>query len=184
MDTELRMLEDGPQMNIHPDGLKATLKKIANWKIPGQNGIHEFWFKKSPPNTTDLQLKWINAETEILEWMIKGKTTLIQKDPLKRTAPTNYRPITCLPMIWKLLTAQIRDKIYYSLINHGISPDEPKGCRKRTRDSEELLYRDQHILNESKTRRNNLAMAWSDEWKKKGLRYGPPKLDTTLSQNV
>ena len=41
-------------------------------------------------------------------------------------------------------------------------PDEQKECRKRTRGTEELLYKDQHILNESKMRRENLAMAWID----------------------
>ena len=31
-------------------------------------------------------------ETNVPEWMIKGKITLIQKDPKKRTTPNNYRP--------------------------------------------------------------------------------------------
>ena len=88
--------------------------------------------------------------------MTKGKTTLIQKDPSKGTAPNNYRPITFLPMMWKILTAQIREKkIYYSLSSRGLFPDEKKGTW-------ELLYIDQHILNERKTRRKNLAMAWID----------------------
>ena len=87
------------------------------------------------------------------------ETTLIQKDPLKGTDPTNYRTITCLPMMWKIITAQIRKQIYYSLISHGISPKELKGCPKRTRGTEELLHKDQHILNESKTRWKNLAIA-------------------------
>ena len=64
--------------------------------------------------------------TEIAEWMSKGKTTLIQKDPLKGTASNNYRPITYLPIMWKILTAQIRE-IYYSLISCGIFPEEQKG---------------------------------------------------------
>ena len=34
METELRMLDEGPQVNLYPDGLKATLNKIANWKKP------------------------------------------------------------------------------------------------------------------------------------------------------
>ena len=41
-------------------------------------------------------------------------------------------------------------------------PDEQKGCCKRYRGIAELLYIDQHILNESKTRRKNLVMAWID----------------------
>ena len=65
-------------------------------------------------------------------------------------------------MMWNILTAQIREKIYNSLINHGVFPEEQKGCRKRTRSTEEILYINQHILNESKTRRKNLVMAWID----------------------
>ena len=101
-------------------------------------------------------------DAQVPGWMTKGKTTLIQKDPSKGTAPNNYRPITFLPMIWKILTAKIREEIYYSLTSRGLVPDEQKGCRKRSRGTAELLYIDQHILNESKNKRKNLAMAWID----------------------
>ena len=43
--------------------------------------------------------------------------------------------------------------------------EEQKGCRKGSRGTAELLYIDQHILNESKTRRKHLAMAWIDNKK-------------------
>ena len=104
-------------------------------------------------------------DAHVPEWMTKKKTALIQKDPSKGTAPNNYRPITCLLMMWKILTAQIREKIYYSLTSRGLFPDEQKGCRKGSRCTAELLFIDQHILNESKTRRENLAMAWIDDKK-------------------
>ena len=96
------------------------------------------------------------------EWMTKGRTTLIQKALNKGTAPNNYRPITCLQMVWKILTAQIREEIYYSLTSRGLFPDEQKGCCKGSKGTVELLYIDQHILNENKTRRKNLAKAWID----------------------
>ena len=79
-----------------------------------------------------------------------------------RAPPNNYRPIICLPMMWKILTAQIREVIYYSLTSRGLFPDEQKGCHKGSRGTAKLLYIDQHILNESKNRRKNLAMAWID----------------------
>ena len=101
-------------------------------------------------------------EAHLPEWMIKGKTIFIQKDPLKGTAPNNYRLITCLPMMWKIQSVQIREGIYYSLTSHGLFPEEHKGSWKGYRDTEEQLYIDQHILNESKTSRKNLAMAWID----------------------
>ena len=96
------------------------------------------------------------------KWMIKGRTTLIQKDPNKGTTPNNYRHITCLPMMWKILTAQIREAICHSLTSRGLFPDEHKGCCKGSRGTAELLYIDKQILHESKTRRKNLAMAWID----------------------
>ena len=63
-------------------------------------------------------------EADIPEWMTKGKTTLIQKDPNKGTAPNNYRPKTYLLMMWKILTVQIMDGIYVSLISRGLFPEE------------------------------------------------------------
>ena len=81
--------------------------------------------------------------------MTKGKTTLIKKDPNKGTAPNNYRHIICQPMMWKILTAQIREEIYYSLTSRGLYPDELKGCCKGSRGIAELLYIDQHTINET-----------------------------------
>ena len=94
--------------------------------------------------------------------MTKGKTTLIQKAPNKRIAQNSYRRITCLELMWKILIAQIREEIYYSLTSRGLFPDEQKGFRKGSRGTAEILYIDQHILNESKTRHKNLAMACID----------------------
>ena len=101
-------------------------------------------------------------KADVPEWMTKEKTTLIQKDHLKGIAQNNYRPIMFLPMIWKILTAQISEEIYDLLTSRRLFPEEQKGCRKRSRDTGELLYIDPHILNESKTKRKNLAMAWID----------------------
>ena len=86
-------------------------------------------------------------------------TKRIQED---NDSVRNFRQLACLPMMWKILTAHIREMIYYSLTSRGLFPDEKKGCRKGSSGTPELLYIDQHILNESKTRRKNLAMAWID----------------------
>ena len=92
--------------------LKTTLERISNWKAPGHDGIHGFWFKKltSIHVTLALEINRCLQDTHVPEWMTKGKTTLIQKDPSKVTAPNNYRPITSLPMMWKIISAQIRKK--------------------------------------------------------------------------
>ena len=113
---ELERCEEGPKLEIHIDLLKMSLKRKPNWKTPGHDGIHGFWFKKftSIHDRLALEMNRCLQGAQLPDWMTKGKTTLNQKDPSKGTAPNNYRPITCLPMMWKILTAQIREKIYYS----------------------------------------------------------------------
>ena len=66
-----------------------------------------------------------------------------------------------IPQVTWRRNTQFREQIYYSLISRKIF-DEQKRRRKSTRGTEELLYIDQHILKESKTRRKYLAMAWID----------------------
>ena len=43
-----------------------------------------------------------------------------------------------------------------------IVPQGKKGCHKGSRGTGELLYTDHHILNDSKMKQKNLALAWSD----------------------
>ena len=82
----------------------------------------------------------------------------------------------------KILTAQIGEEIYYSLTSRGLFLDEQKRCCKRSRSTAELLYIDQHILNESKTIRKNLAMVWIDY--KKAYDMVLQSWDKKLPQNV
>ena len=134
---------------------------------PSQRGYRkkmiEIWQECSTFQTTSQRLA--DQIRTIVKKDDQRKDYINPKGPSKGTAPNNYRPITCLPMMWKILTAQIREKIYYSLTSRGLFPDEQKGCRKESRGTAELLYIDQHILNKNNTRRKNLAMAWIDNKK-------------------
>ena len=134
----------------------------GTWRRPRNGNTHRLTQNNTKKNIKRIQMNRYQQSAQVPDWMTKGKTTLFQKDPNKGTTPNNCRPITCLPMIWKILTAQVREKIYYSLTSRRLFPDEQKGCRKGFRGTAELLYIDQHILNESKTWQNNLAMAWID----------------------
>ena len=79
------------------------------------------------------------------------------KDPQKAIIARNYRMIMRLRMMWKILTAQIREDTYYS-------PEcrEQKACHEGTSGTSDLLYSGQHILKERKPRRKNVALAWVD----------------------
>ena len=127
---------------IHTDLLKMTLKKVSNRKTPGHDGIHGFWFKKftSLQERLALEMNKCLQTAHVPEWMTKRRTTLIQKDPSKGSAPNNYRPINCLPMMKKRLTAQMRKEIYYSLTSRRLFPEEQKRTCKGSRGTAELLY--------------------------------------------
>ena len=92
-------------------------------------------------------------------WLTRGKTSLLQKHKSKSNVASNYRPITGLPLIWKLLTGVIADQIYAHLDQERLLPEEQKGCRKGSRGSNELLYVDMAVIKEVKSRNKNLAMA-------------------------
>ena len=51
------------------------------------------------------------GEDDLPEWMTHGHTVLRQKNPQKGNAADNYRPITCLPLMWKLLTGVIAEEM-------------------------------------------------------------------------
>ena len=55
---------------------------------------------------------------------------MFQKDKSKDNVASNYRSITCLPLMWKLLTGVIADQIYAHLDEEKLLPEEQKGYRK------------------------------------------------------
>ena len=59
--------------------------------------------------------------------MTKGRTVLIQKDKSKGNVASNYRPITCLPIVWKLMTGILAEEIYGFLSTEISLPEEQKG---------------------------------------------------------
>ena len=60
----------------------------------------------------------------ILEWLTKGRTVLIQKDKPNGNIASNHRPISCLPLGWKLLTRVLADEIYAYLKRKMLLPKE------------------------------------------------------------
>ena len=87
---------------------------------------------------------------------------MIRKDKAKGVQACNYRPIACLPMMWKLLTGAMGEKLYHHLERNGLLTDEQKGCRKESRGSKDQLLVDKAILKNGRRRLTKLSMAWID----------------------
>ena len=148
-------------------GLEDVVKRIrgmSNWKAPGPDGVQGYWFKAfsclHKPIVRALQMALL--EGNVPEWMVTGKTALIQKDPAKGTNVSNYRPIACLPLMWKLLSGIFADRVYTHLLNNQLLPEEQKGCRKNSRGTKDQLLIDKAILKECKKLKKNVAMSWID----------------------
>ena len=138
--------------------------------------------RNSPPSMIDEHSKWrddCKKQTYPNEWP-KERPYWSKKTRSKEPPPNNYRPITFLPMRWKILTAQIKEEIYYSLTSRGLFSETQIGYCKGSRGTRELLYIDQHIFIESKTRRRNLVIAWIDS---KVIWYDFAQLDNKLPPN-
>ena len=50
--------------------------------------------------------------------------------------------------MWKLLTGVITDQIYAYLDQKKLLPEEQKGCRKCSRETNDLLYIDTAVIKE------------------------------------
>ena len=94
-------------------------------------------------------------------WMTHGRTVLCQKNPRKGNAVENYRPITCVPLMWKLLTGLIAEEMYDYLEQEKLLLKEQK-CRRGSRGTKNQLLIDKTGLKDYKKRHTNLSMAWID----------------------
>ena len=146
------------------EDVRKGIRRMANWKAPGPDGVRGFWFKRLPSLHSALR----DALQECVDggvvpaWMVKGRTVMIQKDPAKGKAVSNYRPIACLPLLWKLLTGIFADKIYDHLQVNNLLPDEQKGCRRKSRGTKDQLLIDKAVLRDARAKQRFLSVAWID----------------------
>ena len=134
---------------------------MPNWKSLGSDLV-QFWLKNfsSLHERIRLQLKECLDSKFVPSWLTRGRTPLLRKDKSKGNVASNYRPITCLPLMWKLLIGVIADRIYAHLDQEKLLPEEQKGSRKGSRGTNDLLCYDRAVTKEVKSRNKNLAMAW------------------------
>ena len=106
--------EGQDKIDIIKDKKMRVMRKIPNWQDPGPDNVRGYWLK----NLTPLHGKLVEYLLECLDsgvvpdWLTKGRTVLIQKDKTRGNIASTYRPITCLPLSWKLLTGILADEIY------------------------------------------------------------------------
>ena len=165
-DVQNEMCGVGKQQNIvlSTDKLKLQLCKVPNWNGPGSDVVQGYWTKYLTPLHEQIvaQLNTILSTACVPQWMTTGRTVLCMKDPGKGNAVDNYRPISCLHVMWKVFSGMLTEEIYEHLEGKNLFPHEQKGCKKKSRGTKDQLLIDKAILRNCKNRKVNLAMAWID----------------------
>ena len=125
---------------------EEVLRCTAPWKACGVDSVYSYPIKKCPAiRKAVYQLVKSMVEWKVHDhwdeennWLLEGRTVLIFKGG-DRKDPANYRPITCLPTITKMVTLAIHKRMQKYLfgmeneaswiLNRGES-GHPRGARK------------------------------------------------------
>ena len=86
----------------------------------------------------------------------------MRKQLSKGNAVENYWPITCLPLMRKLLAGLIAEEMYTYLEGKNLLPNEQTGCKRKSRGTKDQLLIDKTVLKDCRRRHTNFAMAWID----------------------
>lgn len=160
--SKLKTMQD---WKVTEEDVKRTLKKLLNWRAPGPDKIQNYWLKAFPATHEHLAkcLTTIIEEPQTMPiFMTTGITYLIHKTQAPTPNASNYRPITCLPTIYKLLTSIIAEKIYKHLETNNLLSEEQKGCRKKSKGCKEQLIIDSIVTEDAKRKKGSLYFAYID----------------------
>ena len=103
----------------------------------------------------------INKDEQAPGWLTEGITNLIPK--IENTDQHNqYRPITCLPTVHKLLTGIITDKIYNHLMNNNLVSKQESRCKRHCYGVKDQLWLNKTVTENKRRNGKNLFMALID----------------------
>ena len=164
IETESKGVNKQDDVKITAQDVRKQTGKIPNWKAAGPDGVQGYWLKNfsSLHDRIACQLNAVVESGDVPAWMTYGRTVLCVKDRSKGNAASNFRPISCLPIMWKLLTGMLSEQLYKHVDTNDMLPSEQKGCRKETRGTKDQLLIDRMVLKNCKRRHTNLAMAYVD----------------------
>ncbi|KAL0870860.1 hypothetical protein ABMA27_004702 [Loxostege sticticalis] len=151
--------------NVPIDTFQDIIRKLHNWKAPGTDNIHNFWYKKFSfirPFLHNYINQFIHNPHTIPSYIMAGITHMIPKDASDLSNPAKYRPITCLQTIYKIIRSCITDVIYKHLHSNNILAEQQKGCRKFSQGCKEQLTIDSIILRQVHRNKSELHSMYID----------------------
>ncbi|CAK1581826.1 unnamed protein product [Parnassius mnemosyne] len=143
------------------DNVAEAVHRAPNWKSPGLDGLDHYWLKRFVVCHVVLARQFQEALDEKLlpSLFNTGITHLVPKDR-DSTDPSKYRPITCLPTIYKTLTSILSARITRHLNSNQVISNAQNGCRGRGRGAKEPILIDAVIGKVVKRNSRNLSAAY------------------------
>ncbi|XP_029656113.1 uncharacterized protein LOC115230004 [Octopus sinensis] len=138
-----------------------AVTRLSDWKTPGVDKVYNFFIKNCKP-IHDCMCRAIEQFTldpgSIPEWLCTGVTYLIPKVD-NPSAPTDYRPITCMPNLYKLMTKVVATEVRNFVEVNGILSENQLGTRRDCQGAKE-----QALINKCLARAhgNSLVSMWVD----------------------
>ena len=128
--------------SINIDILNKAIIKIKINKYPGRDKITGFWYRKLTfyqPYLTNLFQKTLQGDTKLPRWLSLGLALLLPKND-ETHIPKNYRPISCLNIMYKLFISSL-DLFLADHVqsNNIITPEQAGGKRGVWCTAEQLL---------------------------------------------
>ena len=93
-------------------------------------------------------------EDQTPEWLTAGVTFLIPKNENTEN-PKNYRPVTCLPTTYKLITSLISRRMQKYMDDENLVPKEQKGSYRGSKGCKDQLLISKVIIQECKRLKKN-----------------------------
>ena len=149
---------------ITKEEVHDAIRTSSNWKSPGIDGIPNFWLKQLTATHDALAIafnKAIDNPEDLPEWFTTARTFLIPKNG-ETDKPKNYRPIACLPTLYKILTSIMSERSYKHILTNNILPEEQKGCARNSYGCKDQLLLNKAIIEDCKKKRKNLNVTWID----------------------
>ena len=155
--------------------LEAAIQKLKPKKAPGPDGVTNDMLKRLGPAAKNTLLAIFNRcwhagelpsiwkEAHIIPILKKGK---------EKTNPANYRPISLLSCVGKLMERIVTSRLTWYLEKHNILSATQTGYRQHRNTEDQLAYLTQEIENAFQEKKKLLAVffdlsrAFDRVWKK------------------
>ena len=167
IESEMNRCENVPAQrltDLTSSELQNIIRNTQNWKSPGPDGVQNFWIKRfSSIHTYLLEIinDFVKGSRCIEEWLPIGRTCVLYKGN-DSTQSKNYRPITCLNTMYKILTSTFARHIERHIEDNDIMEVTQKGCQKGKQGCKDHLMTNKAITGNARQRQANLSMAWID----------------------